>query len=136
LIDEAAIADAQKKGKSSRLVDPKPALSTTGDMKVIMTPQLALDIFEEWPVVARAFRDNVSSKVCLWYLIRHETEQVQQMSEAEFWKRYFESRLYHNHKASVRSSAAQHIIKEDVVFDQYLEPVDDGEIHLSCLDLN
>jgi transcription initiation factor TFIIH subunit 1 len=52
------------------------------------------------------------------------------MSEAEFWKRYFESRLYHNHKASVRSSAAQHIIKEDVIFDQYLEPVDDGEPHL------
>ncbi|KIM31414.1 hypothetical protein M408DRAFT_65050 [Serendipita vermifera MAFF 305830] len=109
LIDEAAVADAQKRGKSSRLVDPKPALSTTGDMKVVMTPQLALDIFEEWPVVARAFRENVSSK----------------MTEAEFWKRYFESRLYHNHKASVRSSAAQHIIKEDVIFDQYLERVDD-----------
>jgi len=65
LIDEAATADAQKKGKSSRLVDPKPSLSTTGDMKVIMTPQLALDIFEEWPVVARAFRENVPSKACL-----------------------------------------------------------------------
>lgn len=49
------------------------------------------------------------------------------MSEAEFWKRYFESRLYHNHKASVRSSAAQHVIKEDTIFDKYLEPVDDGQ---------
>lgn len=48
------------------------------------------------------------------------------MSEPEFWKRYFESRLYYNHKASVRSSAAQHVIKEDPIFDRYLEPVDDG----------
>jgi transcription initiation factor TFIIH subunit 1 len=133
LIDEAEIADAQKKGKSSRLVDPKPALSTTGDMKVIMTPQLALDIFEEWPVVARAFRENVSSKVHPWSFVHRETKPVQQMSEAEFWKRYFESRLYHNHKASVRSSAAQHIIQEDVIFDQYLEAVDDGEILLFTL---
>jgi transcription initiation factor TFIIH subunit 1 len=77
LIDEAAIADSQKKGKSSRLVDPKPALSTTGDMKVIMTPQLALDIFEEWPVVARAFRENVSSKVWLSSIVRREAKRVQ-----------------------------------------------------------
>ena len=48
------------------------------------------------------------------------------MSEGEFWKRYFESRLYHNHQASVRSSATQHVIKEDLIFDKYLEPIDDG----------
>ncbi|PVG02486.1 hypothetical protein CPB86DRAFT_864878 [Serendipita vermifera] len=108
LIEEAAVTELQKKGKSSRLVDPKPGVSTSGDMRVVMTPQLALDIFEEWPVVHKAYKDNVPAN----------------MSEAEFWKRYFESRLYHNHKASVRSSAAQHVIKEDPIFDKYLEPVD------------
>jgi transcription initiation factor TFIIH subunit 1 len=44
-------------------VDPKPGVSTSGDMRVVMTPQLALDIFEEWPVVHKAYKDNVPTNV-------------------------------------------------------------------------
>ena len=84
-------------------------------MKIIITPQLVHDIFEEYPVVAKAYSDNVPNN----------------LSEAEFWKRYFQSKLFNAHRASIRSSAAQHVVKDDPIFDKYLEKDDDGEyIHI------
>lgn len=80
-------------------------------MKIIITPQLVHDIFEEYPVVAKAYSDNVPNK----------------LSEAEFWKRYFQSKLFNAHRASIRSSATQHVVKDDPIFDKYLEKDDDGE---------
>ncbi len=50
------------------------------------------------------------------------------MNESEFWKRYFQSRLFNSHRASIRSSAAQHIVKDDPIFDKYVEKDDDGEL--------
>ena len=50
-----------------------------------------------------------------------------QLSEAEFWSRYFQSKLFNSHRASIRSSAAQHVVKDDPIFDKYLEKEDDGE---------
>lgn len=50
-----------------------------------------------------------------------------QLSEAEFWKRYFQSKLFHSHRASIRSTATQHVVKDDAIFDKYLEKPDDGE---------
>lgn len=44
------------------------------------------------------------------------------MSEAEFWERYFSSKLFDRHRASSRNSVA----KEDPIFDKYLEREDDG----------
>lgn len=49
-----------------------------------------------------------------------------QLSEADFWKRYFQSKLFNAHRASIRSSATQHIVKDDKIFDKYLEKDDDG----------
>ena len=49
-----------------------------------------------------------------------------QLSEAEFWKRYFQSKLFNAHRASIRSSATQHVVKDDPIFDKYLEKDDDG----------
>ena len=51
------------------------------------------------------------------------------LSEAEFWKRYFQSKLFNAHRASIRSSAAQHVVKDDPIFDKYLEKDDDGPCH-------
>ncbi len=51
---------------------------------------------------------------------------VSQLSEAEFWKRYFQSKLFHSHRASIRSTATQHVVKDDAIFDKYLEKPDDG----------
>lgn len=53
-----------------------------------------------------------------------------QLSEADFWKRYFQSKLFSSHQASIRSTAAQHVVKDDPIFDKYLERPDDGELVL------
>ncbi|KAI0703370.1 hypothetical protein C8T65DRAFT_654998 [Cerioporus squamosus] len=103
-----AAAESQKRGKPGQLVDPRPT-SVDGEVKIVITPQLVHDIFEEFPIVARAYSDNVPAK----------------LSEAEFWSRYFQSKLFNAHRASIRSSAAQHVVKDDPIFDRYLEKDDD-----------
>jgi transcription initiation factor TFIIH subunit 1 len=45
------------------LIDPRPGGATSGTMKVTMTPATATAIFESWPVVERAFRENVPGNV-------------------------------------------------------------------------
>ncbi|KAL1743376.1 hypothetical protein HDZ31DRAFT_83465 [Schizophyllum fasciatum] len=99
----------QKRGKSGQLVDPKPQ-TIDGEAKIVITPQLVHDIFDEYPIVQTAYAENVPEK----------------LSEAQFWKRYFSSKLFHAHQASIRSSAAQFVAKEDAIFDKYLEKDDDG----------
>lgn len=47
-----------------------------------------------------------------------------QLSAAEFWERYFSSKLFDRHRASSRNSVA----KDDPIFDRYLEREDDGEL--------
>ncbi|KAF9263313.1 hypothetical protein L218DRAFT_959330 [Marasmius fiardii PR-910] len=102
-------SEAQKKGKPGQLVDPRPETIEGGEVKIRITPQLVHDIFDEYPVVARAYNDNVPGK----------------LSEEEFWKRYFQSKLFNAHRASIRSSATQHVVKDDPIFDSYLEKDDD-----------
>ncbi|KAH8993276.1 hypothetical protein EDB86DRAFT_2929659, partial [Lactarius hatsudake] len=104
-----AASDSQKKGRPGQLVDPRPQAVEGGEVKIVITPQLVHDIFDEYPVVAKAYDENVPSK----------------LSEAEFWKRYFQSKLFHSHRASIRSTAAQHVVKDDAIFDKYLEKPDD-----------
>ncbi|KIM69040.1 hypothetical protein SCLCIDRAFT_1208455 [Scleroderma citrinum Foug A] len=108
LLAEAA-AEAQKRGRPGQLVDPRPQTVDGGEVKIVITPQLVHDIFDEYPVVAKAYNENVPIK----------------LSEAEFWKRYFQSKLFNAHRASIRSSATQHVVKDDPIFDKYLEKDDD-----------
>ncbi|KAF8124951.1 hypothetical protein EV363DRAFT_1353200 [Boletus edulis] len=108
LLAEAA-TENQKRGRPGQLVDPRPQTVDGGEVKIVITPQLVHDIFDEFPVVAKAYNDNVPNK----------------LSEAEFWKRYFQSKLFNAHRASIRSSATQHVVKEDPIFDKYLEKDDD-----------
>jgi transcription initiation factor TFIIH subunit 1 len=49
-----------------------------------------------------------------------------QLSEALFWQRYFQSKLFFSHQASIRSAATQHVVKADTIFDKYLQKTDDG----------
>jgi len=51
------------------------------------------------------------------------------LTEEQFWKRYFQSKLFNAHRASIRSSATQHVVKDDPIFDKYLEKDDDGEFY-------
>ncbi|RXW25036.1 hypothetical protein EST38_g827 [Candolleomyces aberdarensis] len=105
-----AASESQRRGKPGQLVDPRPETVEGGEIKIRITPQLVHDIFDEYPVVARAYSENVP----------------QNLTEAEFWKRYFQSKLFNAHRASIRSSATQHVVKEDPILDKYLEKDDDG----------
>lgn len=51
------------------------------------------------------------------------------LTEAEFWTRYFRSKLFNAHRASIRSAAAQHVVQDDPIFDKYLEKDDDGSFY-------
>lgn len=57
--------------------------------------------------------------------------RTHKLNEAEFWKRYFQSKLFNAHRASIRSSATQHVVKDDPIFDKYLEKDDDGKFRPS-----
>ncbi|KAJ7772548.1 hypothetical protein DFH07DRAFT_802317 [Mycena maculata] len=103
-----AASENQNKGKPGQMVDPRPE-TVDGETKIVMTPQMIHDIFDEYPVVAKAHRENVPSK----------------LSESEFWTRYFKSKLYHAHRASIRSTAVQHVVQDDPIMDKYLEKIDD-----------
>lgn len=122
-----AAAESQKRGKSGQLVDPRPQ-TVNGEIKIVITPQLVHDIFDEYPVVAKAYNDNVPNNVWSRFPVSQlitNTANIQ-LSEAEFWKRYFQSKLFNAHRASIRSSATQHVVKDDPIFDKYLEKDDDG----------
>lgn len=109
LVLAQAAQENQRKGKPGQLVDPRPETVEGGETKIRITPQLVHDIFDEYPVVARAYSDTVPQK----------------LSEEHFWKRYFQSKLFNAHRASIRSAATQHVVKEDPIFDKYLERDDD-----------
>ncbi|KIY49107.1 hypothetical protein FISHEDRAFT_42041 [Fistulina hepatica ATCC 64428] len=109
LLLASAAEQSQRKGKRGQLVDPRPE-TINGEVRIRVTPQLVHDIFDEYPVVQKAYNDIVPKT----------------LSEAEFWTRYFGSKLFHAHRASVRSAATQHVANEDPIFDKYLEREDDG----------
>ena len=62
LLSAQTTMESQKKGKSGQLVDPRPQ-TVDGEIKIVITPQLVHDIFEEYPVVGKAYSENVPSKV-------------------------------------------------------------------------
>jgi transcription initiation factor TFIIH subunit 1 len=134
LLAEAA-SEGQKRGRPGQLVDPRPQTVEGGEVKIVITPQLVHDIFDEFPVVAKAYNDNVPNKVRPKHslIICIYKAHLYKLSEAEFWKRYFQSKLFNAHRASIRSSAAQHVVKDDPIFDKYLEKDDDGTPLLSIL---
>ncbi|KAH0827365.1 hypothetical protein J3R83DRAFT_4014 [Lanmaoa asiatica] len=104
LLAEAA-TENQRRGRPGQLVDPRPQTVEGGEVKIVITPQLVHDIFEEFPVVAKAYSDNVPNN--------------------SSGNGTFQSKLFNAHRASIRSSATQHVVKEDPIFDKYLEKDDD-----------
>lgn len=100
----------QRSGRNARLADPKPTPNEAGELKLSITPELIRDLFEQFPVAARAYEENVPSK----------------LDEGSFWTRYFQSKLYHRLRTSARSAASESLVQDDAVFDQYLEEEDNG----------
>jgi len=139
MLESEASAAVQRKGKSSEIVAPRLKTGENGQILLTLTPQLLADIFEEFPVVLQAYSDNVPnpvSAICseLFFLrLSPMSPHVHdddigphaQLSESQFWERYFSSKLFDRHRASSRNSVA----KEDPIFDKYLEREDDGELY-------
>ena len=64
LIAESA-QESQKRGRPGQLVDPRPEAVAGGEIKIVITPQLVHDIFEEYPVVAKAYNETVPKQVSI-----------------------------------------------------------------------
>ncbi|KAI9639283.1 TFIIH p62 subunit, N-terminal domain-containing protein [Dioszegia hungarica] len=127
LIQAEGLAQSLKPGRPSRLLDDRFDLDAsrnkssgsgtgvgvkqnkeTGPMILNITKDLTREIFEEFPVVQDAYARYVPG-----------------ISEAEFWTRYFTSRLWEQHRASVRKSTNEEVNKKnDDIFDRYLEEPD------------
>ncbi|GAA6063087.1 hypothetical protein JCM10212_005150 [Sporobolomyces blumeae] len=107
LLDAVAAEEGLMKGKSGEMVDPKTVTGQNGEVTVKITPALIREIFEEFPVVLRAYNDNVPDP----------------LDEAAFWTRYFQSKLFNRNRTTNR--AAVSAIKDDAIFDKYLGQEDD-----------
>jgi hypothetical protein len=59
LLDSEAATLAQKKGKPSEILVPKLHTTEDGKSKLSLTAQTLADIFEEFPIVADAYAENV-----------------------------------------------------------------------------
>ncbi|KAJ9119421.1 hypothetical protein QFC24_005654 [Naganishia onofrii] len=82
------------------------------ELKIQVTKELQREIFEEFPITQRIYAENVGGE--------------EGMTEADFWSRYFRSRLWDRHRASTRAqSTSSALQKVDPVFDRYLEAPDD-----------
>ncbi|KAG9102715.1 RNA polymerase II transcription factor B subunit 1 [Ceratobasidium sp. 370] len=104
--------ERQRKGRPTQMLELRATTTNErGDIKITITPERAQQIFIEFPVVKRAYDENVPDP----------------LSPAEFWTRYLSSKLFDRNRASSRSAAAQHTTKDDPIFDKYLQKEDDGD---------
>ncbi|GAA5846096.1 hypothetical protein JCM11251_007336, partial [Rhodosporidiobolus azoricus] len=108
LLQAFAAEEGLVRGKSGEMVDPKTVTGQNGEVTVKITPALIREIFEEFPVVLRAYNENVPDP----------------LSESLFWTRYFQSKLFNRNRTTNR--AAVDAIKDDAIFDKYLGEEDDG----------
>ncbi|GAA5871528.1 hypothetical protein JCM16303_000784 [Sporobolomyces ruberrimus] len=107
LLESLSAEESLMRGKSGEMVDPKTVTGQNGQVTVKITPGLIREIFEEFPVVLRAYNDNVP----------------QPLDEAQFWTRYFQSKLFNRNRTTNR--AAVDSIRDDAIFDKYLGQEDD-----------
>lgn len=113
LLRAERMARAQRRGRNARIADPRPTNDSEGNMSISLSTELVRDVFEQYPLVAKAYNELVPSE----------------LDEQLFWTRYFQSRLYHRLRTSARSAASEHITRADPLFDRYLaDVVDDSEL--------
>ncbi|SCV69839.1 BQ2448_1233 [Microbotryum intermedium] len=107
LLEQARAGEAQLRGKSAAMVDLRPETSESGEVTVKITPTQIADIFAEYPMVLKAYNENVPVP----------------LNDQEFWTRYFQSKLFNRNRTTNRSAVAS--IKDDAIFDKYLGEEDD-----------
>ncbi|KAG0216642.1 RNA polymerase II transcription factor B subunit 1 [Mortierella sp. NVP41] len=100
LLRNKAAIDQQQKGQSSAWLDLKPQTGESNDVKYIMTPQVIHSVCQQYPSIKRAYDKYVPDT----------------LSEAEFWKRYFQSRFFHRSRSGRGANEP-----DDAIFDRALE---------------
>lgn len=83
------------------------------EIKINITRELQESVFREFPIVQDIYVNHVGAK-------------EGQITEQDFWSRYFRSKLWDRHRASARAGGSTNI-RADTIFDMYLEAPDDGE---------
>ncbi|KAG8711959.1 RNA polymerase II transcription factor B subunit 1 [Ceratobasidium sp. 395] len=112
LLSAEESVERQRKGRPTQMLELRATTTNErGDIKITITPERAQQIFIEFPVVKRAYDENVPDP----------------LSPSDFWTRYLSSKLFDRNRASSRSAAAQHTTKDDPIFDKYLQKEDDGD---------
>ncbi|KAL7752363.1 RNA polymerase II transcription factor B subunit 1 [Sorochytrium milnesiophthora] len=100
LLQTAAMQGSQKRGQSSAwLADVRPQTDKNGEMRFTLTPQKIQSIFLQYPSIEAAYKLNIS--------------------EQEFWRRYFQSQFFHRMRS--KSAARDAAAAKDDIFDQCLE---------------
>lgn len=69
LLQAEAAQESQRRGKPGQLVDPRPETVEGGEIKMVITPQLVQDIFEEYPVVAEIYNKTVPKEVWTLFIL-------------------------------------------------------------------
>ncbi|KAF9975009.1 RNA polymerase II transcription factor B subunit 1 [Actinomortierella ambigua] len=100
LLRNQAVIEQQQKGQSSAWLDLKPETGESNDVKYVMTPQVIHSVCQQYPSIKRAYDMYVPDK----------------LSEAEFWKRYFQSRFFHRSRSGRGANEP-----DDDIFDKALE---------------
>ncbi|KAF9137738.1 RNA polymerase II transcription factor B subunit 1 [Mortierella sp. GBA39] len=100
LLRNKTAIDQQQKGQSSAWLDLKPQTGESNDVKYVMTPQVIHSVCQQYPSIKRAYDQFVPDK----------------LSEAEFWKRYFQSRFFHRSRSGRGANEP-----DDEIFDKALE---------------
>lgn len=108
LLRSFAIQNNQKKGPYNVLSTIKPVASSDNEVNVNVTRDKIKEIFKQYPIVRKAYDDNVP-----------------RMSEGEFWSRFFSSKLFRK----LRGEKVNLYDRGDVTLDKYLyfDPDYDGE---------
>lgn len=108
LLRSFAIQNNQKKGPYNVLSTIKPVASSDNEVNVNVTREKIKEIFKQYPIVRKAYDDNVP-----------------RMSEGEFWSRFFSSKLFRK----LRGEKVNIYDRGDITLDKYLyiDPDYDGE---------
>lgn len=63
LVLAEAAAESQRRGKPSVIIDPRPVRDESGNAVMKLTPAMIEELFDEFPVVRRAYDENVPKPV-------------------------------------------------------------------------
>lgn len=102
-----ALTSSQKRGPYNVLSTVKPVSNSENKASVSLTRETISDIFEQYPLVRRAYNDCVPK-----------------ISEGDFWSRFFLSRLFRRLKGEKQKPTDP----TDVLLDKYIDFIDNGTL--------